>query len=75
MYVQQDIRNALPAFLSPEKSGGRASLREMFLQSVEEAVVEGGLHMGLCRFRACTGLGHSMGIPTMYNAFDLVFLL
>ena len=53
MYVQQDIRNTLPAFLSPEKSGSRAGLREMFLQPVEEAAVEGGLHTELCTFRAC----------------------
>src|SRR6266540_3115837 len=31
MYIQQDVRNALPAFLSPEKLGGRASLRKMLL--------------------------------------------
>ncbi len=52
MYIRQDIRNALPALLSPEKLGGRTSLREMFLRPAEEAAVEGGLHMGLCAFRA-----------------------
>ncbi len=45
----------MPALLSPEKSGGRAGLREMFLQPAEEAAVKGGLHMGLCAFRACAG--------------------
>jgi len=55
MYVQQDVRNTLPALLSPEKSGGRASLREMFLQPAEEEAVEGGPHMELCVFRACVG--------------------
>ncbi len=60
MYIQQDVRNTLPVFLSPEKSGGRADLREMFLRPVEEVVVEGGLHMGLCVFRACMGLSLSM---------------
>jgi len=55
MYVRQDVRNALPAFLSPEKLGGRANLREMFLRPAEEVVVEGGLHMELYMFRACMG--------------------
>jgi len=55
MYIQQDVRNTLPALLSPEKSGGRAGLREMFLQPAEEDAVEGGLHTGLCAFRACAG--------------------
>ena len=31
MYVRQDVRNALPALLSPEKLGGKAGLRKMFL--------------------------------------------
>src|SRR6266508_2573531 len=62
MYIRQDVRNALPALLSPEKLGGRAGLREMFLQPAEEAVVEGGLHTlaGLCTFRACAGPSLSM---------------
>src|SRR6266498_847959 len=64
MYIRQDIRNALPAFLSPEKLGGRAGLREMFLQPVEEVVMEGGLCMGLCTFRACMG-------PSLSGGFEV----
>jgi len=63
MYVQQDIKNALPADQSPLNLEGAEGLRKFFLCPAEEvgigedwALPRVGGRIGSGTFRACAGL-------------------